>query len=451
MADNVSISEGSGKSIATDDVAGQQYQRVKWDVGGDGASSPLVRGALTAANSIPVALATDDPAAVSLALLDDCVVTDDAAIGSAKALMIGFRFDDTLPDSVDEGDAGYARMSGNRSIYTQIRDAAGNERGLNVDANGAIALGSVSPGAGSANLGKAEDAAHTSGDVGVFVLAVRNDAGTVLAGTDGDYIGLTTNATGELRVTGSTGGTSMVDDAAFTVGGTSFTPSGGTYKATLDSVDDGDGGAFSMTIKRALYVSHLTPLGDSMVDDSLDALKVTIAGGSIPGILDDAAFGIATQELLPIAFLADESSTDSVNEGDAGAARMTLDRKQVVAQYAHTAGGWTPVSTVSAASTNATSLKGSAGQVGSVTCTNINAGQRYLKFYNKATAPTVGTDVPVYVYPIPGNTAGAGVTHSIPAGIEFTTGIAWALTTGPTVADTGAVAASEIVVSIAYK
>lgn len=44
----------------------------------------------------------------------------------------------------------------------------------------------------------AEDAAHTSGDLGQFVLAVRNDAGTALAGSDGDYIPLATDSTGKL-------------------------------------------------------------------------------------------------------------------------------------------------------------------------------------------------------------------------------------------------------------
>lgn len=48
----------------------------------------------------------------------------------------------------------------------------------------------------------AEDAAHTSGDNGLLPLAVRNDGGTVLAGTTGDYIPFSTDATGALRVTG---------------------------------------------------------------------------------------------------------------------------------------------------------------------------------------------------------------------------------------------------------
>jgi hypothetical protein len=48
---------------------------------------------------------------------------------------------------------------------------------------------------------KAEDSGHTSGDDGFLMLAVRNDGGLALAGTDLDYIPLTTDATGALRGT----------------------------------------------------------------------------------------------------------------------------------------------------------------------------------------------------------------------------------------------------------
>lgn len=47
---------------------------------------------------------------------------------------------------------------------------------------------SVIPGTGATNLGKAEDAAHTSGDVGVMALGVRQNAPAALGGTDGDYV-----------------------------------------------------------------------------------------------------------------------------------------------------------------------------------------------------------------------------------------------------------------------
>lgn len=45
-------------------------------------------------------------------------------------------------------------------------------------------------------LTKADDAAHASGDKGTMALAVRNDAGTSLAGADLDYIPLTTDSLG---------------------------------------------------------------------------------------------------------------------------------------------------------------------------------------------------------------------------------------------------------------
>jgi hypothetical protein len=72
----------------------------------------------------------------------DAEVVDDAAFspGSTSVVMVGFEFDDTTPDSVDEGDGGAARMSANRNIYTQLRDAAGNERGANVDASNRLTV-----------------------------------------------------------------------------------------------------------------------------------------------------------------------------------------------------------------------------------------------------------------------------------------------------------------------
>lgn len=42
MADNVAITPGSGAQVATDDVGGIQYQRVKLDGGGDGLAAPIL-------------------------------------------------------------------------------------------------------------------------------------------------------------------------------------------------------------------------------------------------------------------------------------------------------------------------------------------------------------------------------------------------------------------------
>jgi hypothetical protein len=48
--------------------------------------------------------------------------------------------------------------------------------------------------------------------------------------------------------------------------------------------------------------------------------------------VDDAAFGIGADTISTAGFLADETSPDSVDEGDVGAARMALDRILYVRQ-----------------------------------------------------------------------------------------------------------------------
>jgi hypothetical protein len=57
-----------------------------------------------------------------------------------------------------------------------------------------------------------------------------------------------------------------------------------------------------------------------------DATGLQVQGG----IADDAAFTVATTKVLPVGFLADDASADVADEGDAVAARVTLDRKQVM-------------------------------------------------------------------------------------------------------------------------
>ena len=108
----------------------------------------------------------------------------------------------------------------------------------------------------------------------------------------------------------------------------------------------------------------------------------------------------------------------------------------------------TPYKLISAATTNATSVSATANTLlFGYYISNTNSSVRYVKFYNKASAPTVGTDTPVLVLAIPG-TGAANVSFS--DGINFTTGLAFATTTGAADSDTGAVAANEIIVNLVY-
>lgn len=62
MADNVSITAGSGTNVATDDIGGVHYQRVKVALGADGSATDAATGSGTASSStLRVVLASDSP------------------------------------------------------------------------------------------------------------------------------------------------------------------------------------------------------------------------------------------------------------------------------------------------------------------------------------------------------------------------------------------------------
>lgn len=92
-----------------------------------------------------------------------------------------------------------------------------------------------------------------------------------------------------------------------------------------------------------------------------------------------------------------------------------------------------------AASTNATVAKASAGTLRRVTGYNAAAALRYVKFYDSAVSPTVGTTTIRKSIAIPATTA-----FSLEFDDYFGQGIAYALTTGAADNDTGALTAADI-------
>lgn len=172
-----------------------------------------------------------------------------------------------------------------------------------------------------------------------------------------------------------------------------------------------------------------------------------------PVVVDDAAFTPATSSVMMAGFEADDSSTDSVDEGDGGAARMTLDRKQIVTPQPHTTGGLTIFRSIDLDETEE-EVKSTAGQVYGMWVTNTATSTRWLKFYNATAASvTVGTTTPVITVGIPGNSSDdiSGLTGNGSMGIEFNTAITVAATTGVADNDTGAPGANEVIINLFYK
>ena len=119
-------------------------------------------------------------------------------------------------------------------------------------------------------------------------------------------------------------------------------------------------------------------------------------------------------------------------------------------------GGYVPLSNTSGsssgsstASTNATSVKALGGKLYSILASNLTAASiRYLKFYDKASAPTVGTDTPILTIPLPA--AACTVIALGSYGITFSTGIAYAITGAIADSDTTAIGAGDIKLVLNY-
>lgn len=108
----------------------------------------------------------------------------------------------------------------------------------------------------------------------------------------------------------------------------------------------------------------------------------------------------------------------------------------------YTEGGSTVSKLASAAATNnSTNMKSSAGKLFAVQGFKATAAACWVKFYNKASAPTVGTDLPFISLYCPASSPFLFTYHG---GIQFSTGIGYAIVTGTSETDNTAVAAGDI-------
>lgn len=389
-------------------------------------------------------------------------------------------------------DTGVAALAIRDDALTTLTPADGDYTALRVDSTGALHV-RVSAGGIS---GIAEDAASAGGEEGVMVLAVRRDTAAVGSGTDGDFSTLNVNASGRLYTDANV---SQMNGVAVTMGngasgtgvqrvtiandstgilaavtnvatiGTSVTP--GTAATNLGKAEDaahtsGDVGVMMLSVRQntaaalsgadADYQPLITDTNGRLhVLDQNSAAALTALQLIDNGCLaDDAAFTPATSGVHVAGFFADETATDSVDEGDTGAARITLDRKQIVTPYAHAAaGGHSPFRSLDVDETE-DEIKASAGKLFWLHAMNMTNAVVYLKVYNNTAAgTTVGTTTPVLTFPVPtmADTNGAGFAiHFGDAGLGFSTGICVAGTTGLADNDTTGVGTNGLFVNAGF-
>jgi hypothetical protein len=249
-------------------------------------------------------------------------------------------------------------------------------------------------GSGDATAKMATDDTGTPGHVQIVKPAISTDGSATLIPSDAAN-GLDVDVT---RVSGNVA-TTMADGASVSIGAT------------------GDASSANTVIGRLKNLLSRFPA----------ALGQTTKSASLPVVLasDSDAFNV----------------TGSVSVTGTMPANVTPT----------TTGGLDVKRTLAAASTNATSVKASAGQVYGWYLYNAAAYPVFLKLYNKASAPTVGTDTPFMTLAVPATATGSGANVEITNGIPFGTGIAFAITKLVADSDTTAVVANDLVVNLFYK
>jgi hypothetical protein len=90
-----------------------------------------------------------------------------------------------------------------------------------------------------------------------------------------------------------------------------------------------------------------------------------------------------------------------------------------------------PLKWLSAATTNSTLVKSGNTVLNALVPINTTVALYYLKLYNKATAPTCGTDTPLWTVPIPFGASNSGSGVALPTGgLQFPLGLGFCLTGG---------------------
>lgn len=161
------------------------------------------------------------------------------------------------------------------------------------------------------------------------------------------------------------------------------------------------------------------------------------------GAASGAPITLSTEDLAALTSIHDAITGGSTTAIPAG----TNTIGGVVIKPSAVASGETASRVNAASTTNATSLKASAGNIYAIDVFNTSAYTIFLKLYDKASAPTVGTDTPIWTIPIP---AGAGFSRSFERGRGFATGIAYAITKLQADSDTTAVVAGDATGSISW-
>jgi hypothetical protein len=463
VADNVVLNAGTGgASMAADDIGGIHYQRVKVTYGADGAAADV-----TAAVGLPVTSATG--ATFLLAAnsgVDVGDVTINNAAGAASVPVQGAAAHDAAYAGNPLQIGGYAsaaaptNVSGDGDAVRAWFDLAGR---LQVgDGGGSLTV----DGTVTAAQSTAANLNATVVGTGTFAVQAAQSGTWNVTNISGTVSLPTGAATAAKQPALGTAGTSSADvltvqgRAAMTpllVDGSGATqPVSGTVAVTNAGLTALNGAIAGTEVQVDVLTLPTVTVNAHAVTNA-GTFAVQVDGAALTALqliddavfTDDAAFTPGTSKGFAVGFQADETSPDSVNEGDFGVPRMSLERFLVVTDRPTATGEGYSVYKTLDLDESEEEVKASAGKIYGYFFTNQTSSTRYIKFYdNTAAGTTVGTTTPLFTIPLEADQA-AHIEWG--KGIPCATGICIAATTGLADNDTGAPGAADVVGFVLYK
>lgn len=212
--------------------------------------------------------------------IDDLTHDEDAAhVSGDKGMMpLGVRNDTKSALAGTDGDYIPFIMDADGDLY--VTDTVAQSSLSSIDTSLNNIEGDID------SLEQIEDSAHSSGDSGIMPLAVRNDTEGTLVDTDGDYAPLQVDSAGRLRVIADIDVTSLAEkdeDAAHSSGDTGSFVLAVRQDTLASSVSaDGDYAAFKLNDRGGMWT---VPVG-TVADDAADTENpVKVGSRSIDGVL----------------------------------------------------------------------------------------------------------------------------------------------------------------------
>jgi hypothetical protein len=229
---------------------------------------------------------------------------------------------------------------------------------------------------------------------------------------------------------------------------------GGVYNTSLPSPTNGQRCDFQVDNQGRLIVA-------ASISGSTGNTAASATGSAVPANADYGGINVggtlrgqtgvnpsgsvyATQ--MDVTSFGGTTVVTGVGASGAGIPRVTVSNDSTIGLVPNTTGGLTIYRNINLGTTGV-SVKGSPGQVYGWYIANNAAYAIFVKLYNKASAPTVGTDVPVMTLEIP---AGSAANVNFAQGIAFATGIGIGASKLVADADATALSANDCVCNLLY-